>query len=152
MPVHSQIVDGKGDGYKAKVSPAGELVTAPYEYSEPVFINLAVDDQGYTFFKPLTSQRFVITDIIAFADKNVTTDCIIDIYEADAEDSATIAKSILKLDLLKQDKIVLTGLNFITSDGGKFVNGKTDDNNALVTIAGYYVPVEKIDDFNRKKL
>jgi hypothetical protein len=136
--IDSQITDAK-NGNQAKVTNAGQLVTSPIEYSTPKFVSLASDNVGYTFFEPKDGKKFVITDVIAIADRNVTTSCIIDIYEADDLDSATIGTSIFQLDLLKNDKIVMTGLNIITSAEGIFINGKTDDNNGLVTISGYYI-------------
>ena len=129
----------KSNGNRVKITKQGQVITAPIEYSEVKFVDLAVDDQGYTFFEPKAGKKFVITDILAIANRNVTTDCVIDIYEADDLNSATIAKSIFQLDMLKSTTLVMTGLNIIVSDFGKFINGKTDDNNGLVTISGYYI-------------
>lgn len=131
----------KSNGNRPTVTKAGQLITAPIHYSDSKFVSLAVDDQGYTFFEPKAGCKFVITDIIAIADRNVTTDCVINIYEADDLDSATIGKSIFQLDMLKNATVIMNGLNIITSDYGKFINGKTDDNNGLVTISGYHIEI-----------
>lgn len=139
--VNAQITDGQGAGHKAKVTNAGQLVVAPIHYSSSQFVNLAVNGQGYTFYEPKADCKFVITDIIAIADRNVTTDCVIDIYEADDLNSATIGKSIFQLDMLKNTTIVMNGLNIIMSSTGVFVNAKTDDANGLVTISGYHIEI-----------
>ncbi len=135
----------KGAGVKAGLlatSPNGEALVRPYDYSTPIFQNLDVDDQVYNFFAPEASQQFIVTDIIAFANRNVTTQTQLDIYEATAADSATIAKQILRLDLAKLTGLTLIGMNLKVSEG-VFVNAKCDDDDVLLTIAGYYIPVIK---------
>lgn len=126
------------NGASPHITKEGQLVTAPLAYSTPMFVDLAVNDQGYTFFPPIDGKRFVITDVIAIANRNVTTECVINIYESDDLNDATIAKSIFQLDMLKSTTLVMNGLNLVITEG-QFLNGKTDDNNGLVTISGYYI-------------
>ena len=126
-------------GNQVKITRIGQLVTAPFSYDEAKFISLAVDDQGYTFYQPLAGKQFVISTIILTADKNVATDCTVEIFESTTEDDPTVSKSILNIEMLKNSARDLIGLNLIVSEG-KYLNGKTDDNNVAATIMGYYIP------------
>jgi hypothetical protein len=140
MSLKGVIVDGEGKGTKAIVTSNGQLVTAPLSYSTPVFTRLAVNNQGYTFFEPINSDLFVITDIIADADKGVGANgATVIVYEAEDADIATVSKTIIQFEMLKNTSKILTGLNFIVSTVGRFVNAKTNDNNISMTIAGYYI-------------
>ena len=44
-----------------------------------------------------------------------------------------------KLAMVEGDLLVLTGLNLLVN-GGKYVNGKTSDDDIHMTIMGYYIP------------
>lgn len=134
-------IKGTEFGKNVKVSPIGELITRSFDYSTPVFHSLTVDNTADTWFKPLAGQRLVITDIIVQTDRNVaTTGVTVDIYEATAEDSETIDTQILQFDMGRQDVMILTGINFITAEEGKFINAKASDSNVLITISGFFVP------------
>ena len=114
------------------------MLTCFYSFSDVSFQNLSTNDVAENFFKPLAGKRLVITDVIIQADRNVTTQALIDIFEANAIDSTTVDKQLFQFDLPKQESLVLTGLNIITTEG-VFINGKTDDNNVLLSIGGYFV-------------
>jgi len=135
-PIH--IIDGRGTKQRVMVTSLGQLVTAPISYDEVKTISLNVDDAGFTFYKPKAGEQFVVTAILLTADKNVTTDCIVEIYESAAEDSNVVSGSVLSLEMLKNTGRDITGLNFVASEG-VYINGKTDDNNVSVTIMGYYI-------------
>ncbi|MCH7535020.1 MAG: hypothetical protein IH948_04640 [Bacteroidetes bacterium] len=136
------VIKGTQFGKEVKVSSIGELITRSFDYSIPIFKNLDTDDAAFNFFKPKAGFKFVITDIIADADRNVgNLGATVDIYEANADDSTTIDTQILKFDIPKQTSKVLTGLNFITTDEGKFINAKSDDSNVLLTISGFFIPI-----------
>ena len=129
-----------GNGRRGQVSDYGEVIMGPYDYSTPKFQNMDVVDTAYTFFAPMQDQFFVITSIYLQANKNVSasTATTVDIYEASQETDTTISKSIYQFDMVRNDKISITPLN-IRVTAGKFVNGKTGDDDVLVTISGYYV-------------
>ena len=131
-------IKGSANSVTTKVTDRGQLVTAPLEFSTPVFHSLTANDTPDTWFKPLAGKRLVITDIIAQTDRSVTTQALIDIYESSSENSATIDKEIFQFDLPKQDSLILTGLNIILNEG-IFLNAKADDSNILLTIGGYFV-------------
>jgi hypothetical protein len=140
MSLKTTIVDGKGTKSEAKVSGRGQLITAPIDYSTPQYNLLDTDDAGVTFFAPIADQLFVITDVIADADRNVgATGVTVQIYESNDRDSATVARTILQFDMVKQSSKIITGLNFVSSQTGRFINAKMDDNNVALTIAGYYI-------------
>jgi len=138
MSLPIQIQSSNGQGFGAVVTKNGQLVTAPLAYDEVKTVSLNVDDAGFTFYVPRAGEQFVITVILLTADKNVTTDCIVEIFEATAENSNTVDKSILLIEMLKNTGRDITGLNFLVSEG-VYVNGKTDDNNVSATIMGYYI-------------
>ncbi len=141
MSVPSQICDGGGTKNFAKVTTRGQLVTAPLEFSNLIFQNLSVDDVAENFFEPIAGKRLVITDVIADASRDVGVNgATVDIFETDAIDSEIIDKQLFQFDMPKQTDKVLTSLNVITTEG-KFINAKTDDNNVLLSIGGYFVDV-----------
>jgi hypothetical protein len=78
--------------------------------------------------------QFIITDIILIADKNVTTDTLVEIYEASGPDSTVVDKAIFTTEMLKNSDLVLTGLNWKVNSG-KYLNAKTDDDDVFATIA-----------------
>jgi hypothetical protein len=131
-----------GDGRRATVSRYGELTIAPYDYSAPKFQNLDTINTAYTFFAPMQGSFFVITSIYIQANKNVSasTAATVAIYEASDETDTTIYKSVYEFEMVRNDKISLTPLNIRVTEG-KFLNGKTTDDDILVTISGYYIKI-----------
>ena len=140
--VEIQGTDVNGHLARANVTPLGQLVTAPFSYDEVMADTLDSNGVAFNFFKPKTRKRFVVTVILLTADSNVTGSSIIDVYESSAIDDTTIDKSILHIDLLKNDYRDMIGLNLLISEG-KFLNAKCDDNDVSITIMGYYVPTFK---------
>ena len=128
------------NNWGASVSRYGELRVAAYDYSTSYFKNIGIANTAYSFVPPIQDEFFVITAIILQANKNVNanTGQIVDVYEATSATSTTVDKSLIEVELIKNDRIVLTGLNIRTSEG-KFLNGKTEDDDILATVAGYYV-------------
>jgi len=139
MSAPVQIKDGSGSGTNAKVTPIGQVVTAPYAYDDVSTKTLDVDDTAVNFYLPKAGQQFVVTTILLTANKNVTTDCTVVIYEADDPTETTVTKTILNIEMLKNTSRDITGMNLLVSKG-KFVNGKTDDDDVFCTIMGYYIP------------
>lgn len=139
IPVEITGVDTHGHNHSVKVTPLGQLVTAPFAYDEVVALTLDTANTAFNFFKPKIRKKFVTTVILLTADSNVTGSSVIDVYETSAEDSLVIDKSILHIDLLKNDDRDIIGLNLLISEG-KFLNVKCDDNDVSVTIMGYYTP------------
>lgn len=138
--IAASLIDGETFQH-VKVTPKGELVTAPIEHTDPVFQSMTVNDQAYNFFINQIGFQIVITDIIAFGDRSVgTAGSAVVIYEATATDSTVATKTILQLDIGKNASFVATGLNYFMSQG-VFINAKMDDNNVNLTIGGYRVKI-----------
>ncbi len=135
------------DGYTgntATVTEFGQLVVAPVAYSSVVQAELAVINTAYNLLEPSQGQQIVITDIILTANRLVgANDATVDLYLADAPDALvfTPADAVLSLELEKNGKLALTGLNLITR-AGTWINAKTNDNTVFVTIMFYRVPVQ----------
>ena len=137
--IKSLIQDGLGRGHIATVTHTGQLVVGSYAFDSVKQLTLDTAAAGYTFFKPKSGQQFVLTGVILTADKNVSTDCIVNVYEATTEDSATIETSIFQFEILKNGDRQLTGLNVLINEG-KFLTAKTDDDDVYATLMGYYIP------------
>lgn len=128
-------------GKTVRINNFGLLTVGPFDFSTPIFRSLNSDNTAFNFFKPRAGFKFVITDVIADADRNIGVNgAVVDIYEASASDSTTIDTQILKFEMPKSTDKVLTSLNFITTDEGKFINAKSDDSNVLLTISGFFIP------------
>lgn len=127
-----------GSGATAKITKSGELVVAPLSYDEVANQTLDSANTAENFFTPKSQQQFVITTILLNADKSVTTDVIVDVYEADSLTSITIDKAILHVEILKNGQRDITGLHLLINTG-VFINAKADDANVNITIMGYYI-------------
>lgn len=124
-------------GRLVKVTPNGELVTSALEYSEPFYIELGVDDQIYNIVPAKIDKRFIITGMLLGADRNVTTDTSIHVYESTSA-TGTTAKDILFLDLNKGEHTYLNLFNVATQKT-RWINATADDDDVDCTIFGYYV-------------
>jgi hypothetical protein len=138
--IKTQIEDGSGKGRVAKVTPIGQLVTAPVAYDDTVFKELAVDDTAYNFWPPKPGEQFVITGVLFRADKQVssTVDATVVIYEATTNSTLTVSKVLIQFAVVQGDIINATALNLLVNEG-RYVNAKTDDDDIHMTIMGYYV-------------
>ena len=138
MSLPIQIISSNGTSAGATVTKNGQLVTAPVAYDQVKTVSMNVNDAGFTFFVPRVGEQFVITAMLLTADKNVSTDCLVEVFESTGEASNSVSESILAIEMLKNSSRDITGLNFLVSEG-VYVNGKTDDNNVSATIMGYYI-------------
>lgn len=137
MGIKVQLVGG--NNRTVEVTSNGELVVAPLQYSTPKFQNMTVVDTAYNFHEPKAGKRFVVTGIIVSTNRDVGVNgAVIIFYEASSIDTLTVDETVLQLDMTKNQILPLLGANFILTEG-KFLNGKTDDNEVLATISGYEV-------------
>lgn len=127
-------------GRTTRVTDFGQLVVASKKYDESVFKELAEDNTAYNFYGPKKGERFVITGLRAKADQGVnpTTDAVVIIYEASADDATTVDKVLHQEAMVKGDQVTMVGMNLQVSSG-KYVNAKTSDDDIHMTIFGYYV-------------
>lgn len=140
-PIH--IKDGSGGtGSKTKVTKAGQLIVAPFGYDETVFNELnATAATAFHFFPPKAGKQFVVTGIIASANKDVsnTVTATIIVFEGDSTTDATADKVLLEFVLVRFGVLAAPPLNILVSEG-KFINATTSDASVFMTIMGYYIP------------
>ncbi len=129
----------ESQGREVAVTKLGQLVTASVKYDEVSALEVDANNTAFNIFLPIVGQQFVLTTIL-LTSTGVTGSAIIDIYEADAIDSITITKSILHVDLRKNEFRDLTQLNLLITPG-VYLNVKADDNTVDVSLMGYYIPV-----------
>ena len=136
-----RIVDGNGTNTSAKVTSAGELVTTSYGYDLTIFKELAVNDTGYNFYKPKAGQQFVITGISAAGTLAIAANALatVIVYEANDDVTATADKVLLEFAATRLQTFFIGPLKILVN-AGKFVSAKTNDDDILMTIMGYYIP------------
>jgi hypothetical protein len=123
------------------VTDRGELVVAPLSFSTPYYVSVATLNTAFEVVPASARQCFVITGLLLASDKNFGSATVAEtltIYEANAADLDTNLKTIVKVDLLKNDRLVATGLNLLVGQARSLIAIGTDDA-VDVTIAGYYV-------------
>ncbi len=141
MSLPITIKGGSGNAFEVTVSPRGQLATGPLEFSEAFAVSANATNTAFNFTTPISGRLFVITGILLDADKNVSpsTAATVVIYEALAVDTATVTKTILSVEMIKNTNRSITGLNLIISTEGRWVNLKTTDASINATLLGYYV-------------
>jgi hypothetical protein len=114
-------------------------VLPPYP-SKAYNATLDVNDTVYTIVKGRGSEAFHITSIILVGNKSISTstDATITIFEALATDLTVNLATILSVPVSQSGQLVLTGLT-IEVEEGRFIMGKTSDDDVFVTILGYYL-------------
>ena len=141
--IPSKLIDPVS-GMAATVTDFGQLVVAPIDYSSVVQGELDTINTAVNLLTPTQAQQIVITDIILTANRSIgANDATVDLYLADGPEELvfTPADAVLSLELEKNGKLTLTGLNLITRPGA-WINAKTDDNTVFVTLMYYRVPVK----------
>lgn len=133
----SQTTNIEQGGNLAKVTEAGELVVGSLAYSEPFYVELGVDAQIYNCVPHKPQHRFIVVGVLIGADRNVTTDCTVNIYESLTVDG-TAEKELLTIDLNKGEHTYLNLINMAT-ETNRYINATTDDDDVDLTIFGYYV-------------
>ena len=127
-------------GTAAKVTDFGQLVTSPIDYSVSSQVVAAVADLPYNMVGPENGRSIIVTAIILTANKDVgVNDATVTLYSASTAE-ATTGEDILQLELERNGKLVLTGLN-LKVERGLFLNVKTNDSTVYATVLYYRVPV-----------
>jgi hypothetical protein len=137
-----EIIGSSGSKKGVFVTERGELVTGRISYSTPYYIKVAASNTAYEVARGKAGKQFVITDVLIASDKNfasATTGEPIAIYGAHPSDLDTVLDVIFQVELLKNDRLVATGLNLITEEACSIVAFAATDAAVDVTIAGYYV-------------
>jgi hypothetical protein len=139
--MHSvQIVDGREGHGRACVLPSGQLAVAPLKYDDTQFRELGAADTAVNFYEPKDRHNFVITSIVAYADKQVgsSTNATVVVFESDGPEEETVSKVLLQIEIGQNQSIPLLPLNLLVNKG-KWINAKTDDDDVHMTIMGYYI-------------
>lgn len=143
--IRSKLVDYSGKSYGAAVTKYGQLVTSTIEYSKSSSKLLDTANTVYNLIYPRTNNLIVITDIMLYANKNVSTtvEAAVDIYESNVGPLEILVDSyIITTPMARQSSRDLIGLNIVTSEGS-WVNIKTSDDDIYCTIMYYYLPLNK---------
>ena len=143
-PVRIVAFDTDGNKRELRMTRTGALAVSQLYYDESQYLELAEPDTAYSFFGPKAGQQFVITNIIMFADKQVsaTTNALVEIYEGLSADATTPDKTLLKMELGQLQSMVIPVQNLLVSEG-LWVNAQTDDDDVHMNILGHYIPVER---------
>ena len=139
MSTPSNLIDST-TGFTARIDKSGYLAVGPAMPSMAFNATLGVDDTPVQIVPAKGSKSFYVTSIILTGNKNISTtvDAVVDIYTSQTTASATIATSLLSIPIGRSAQTVITGI-LIETEAGYFINGKTSDDDVLVTILGYYV-------------
>jgi hypothetical protein len=143
MTIGIVIEDAHGTDAKAKVLSNGQVVTGPYAFSTASTQTMDVAATSYTFWPPESGKRFVVTDVLVYANRNVgVNDATVEIYEStDGPATGTVSKELLTFEIASKTGRDLVGLNLIITEGS-WINAETDDDDVFLTIMGYYVVSE----------
>ena len=127
-------------GIAADVTIQGELCVSAAPHSTPSQATLDAIDTGVSFITPKSRELIVIDGIILGADKNVhaTTSGLVEVYESTTGAGETVAVSILKLSMIKNQTESFLPLNTITT-AGNWVMAKTSDASIEISIYYHYV-------------
>jgi len=125
----------------ALVSKNGELIVGPIAYSVSYYVAVDVAATSFQVVPAESGKIFIITGLLLASSKtfgSATTAETLTIYEASPADFDTQLKIITQIDLLKNDRLAVTGLNLASSEAVSLVATATDTD-VNVTIAGYYI-------------
>lgn len=130
---------GQG-GQQVQVNGAGEVRVAQGPFDDAVFNEMDVANQAYNFYQPNGRNQFVLTGFLIYGDKQVSgaTNATVVIYEADAEDTATVSRVLVQVEVGQNQSIPFPAIK-ILCNRGVYINAKTDDDDVHMTIFGHYV-------------
>ena len=128
---------GEKEGYKASVTKRGELIVSSLAKSEPYAVELGVDLQVYNVVPAISGKIFVMTGMTVGADRNVSTDTSVVIYEALNAETSTITKLIWRGDINK-GQMATPPMDNVATQSTRYINAYCDDDDVDLTIFGYY--------------
>ena len=142
MSLPVKIVDPRS-GISGRVTKNGEVVIAALAYSTPYYVSVDAIATPFEIIRGEAGRQFVLTDMLISSDKvfasSVDSETVI-IYEASPSDLSVNLKTFTRVDLLRNDRLPITGLNLVTTTSSSLV-AIAADTNVDITLAGYYVPV-----------
>ena len=130
-------------GHEVDISSQGELAINARHRNLAEFNELAEDNTAYNFYKPQGTDKFVITHIFAFGDKQVNSasNASVVVYEATTASTTTVSKQLLTFEIGQNEFQPYQDLNLLVN-ANRFINAKTDDDDVHMNILGYYIPEE----------
>ncbi len=139
MSTPTRIIDPTS-GREALVGIGNALAVGPPQPSVAYNATLGVDDVVVNIVSARGGKSFCMTGIILTGNKSIdpNTDAIVDIYTATLPTSATAVATLLSIPVARSAQAIVTGILLEAGDG-LFINGKTSDDDVLVTILGFYI-------------
>ncbi len=135
------LVDATGATFGLRVTSNGELIVRP-NFSDSYKVALTSDGVAVNVVPPIEGKNFIITAISVTSDKNVGVNgATIELYEATAPTSTVQTKPVFEFNVLKSTTTATTPI-LLKVTAGVYLNAETDDNNASITVLGYYNDVE----------
>ncbi len=127
-------------GAKAIVTPRGQVVTSPLDFSKFYLGSTASANVAVNVVPPKTGKCFIITTIILSGDRSIGVNgAVTDVYEnTTGPTDGTVHTQIIQEEIAKQTRMVASDVNIIVPQGA-WVNVKSDDVIVRCNIAGYYV-------------
>jgi len=125
----------------ASISFNGELIVGPISYSTAYYVSVDAANTPKEVVPAKSGSLFIITGLLIASSKTfgtATTAETVIIYESSPSDLTTQLKIITRVDLLKNDRLPITGLNLASSKAVSLTAIATDTN-VDVTVAGYYI-------------
>ena len=139
MPLESILRDSK-TGRTANVVRGNAIAVLPPQASIAYNATLGVDDVPVEIVPSRSKMTFCMTGILLTGNKSIdpNIDAIVDIYTSTDSASSTIVTSLISIPVSRSGSIVLNGI-LVEAEAGHFINGRTSDDDVLVTILGFYV-------------
>lgn len=139
MSISVRLIDS-ASGREAKIRSDGSLTTSDNQSSVAYNAKFDVDDVAVEIVPAVHDKIFCITGIILTGNKNIATgtDAVVDIYTSTASASTAVVTTILTIPVARSSQAVMLGL-LLSADRAHFINGKTSDEDVLVTIFGFYI-------------
>ncbi len=133
-------IEGGNSGRLANVTPFGALAVSPAAFNLIEFNELGTINTAFNFYAPAANKQFVITNIFAYGDKQVSasTNATVEVYEASSTISTTVDKIIMQFEIGQNEFHPFSDLNLLVNKA-KFINAKTDDNDVHMNILGYFI-------------
>ena len=126
----------------AAVRPSGSLAVAPPVDDESATIVMGTDDIPVTAIKPRAGLEILVTGVILTTSRDVGTNgATVDIYHAAVEGSTDTSEMVLQLvDVAKNTAVPVTAMRRRVPVG-RFVLGKTNDDDCTATLLYHYEAV-----------
>lgn len=141
MPLNVNIVDARGGGGRACVTPNGELVVAPIAYDSVKSLSLSTINIAFNLVAPSPNREIVITGLSMYANKGVgNNDAVVEIYTATSATDTVVGTAVFTTEIPKFASQTFLPLNVLV-DEGVWINAKTDDNTIFVTVTYHYIGI-----------